>query len=721
MRPAQESLVRGVVTVLACWTIATHIVVGSGGNFYALLGLGPLAIIVGFVARALGPNGSPAPIFASALPDPSRRRGLGVSLFAAFSVAILLLRGQGTLFWWLASAGLIIGLLFLWRETPAPLVPPRPASALTPRHSLALWGLAAASGALALLLHKPENDDGFFIATAARAVDDPSLPLMTTNPTLGMPELALSLPAYKVHSFELLAAAISWVSGLAPIAVFHLLLGPLIAALVPLAYASLYRRVIPGRELIASAVTMVILLALPGTPYGGDPYTHPWLGNTIFLFLLVPLIGAAAWDLARQPDARRFLALACAQIAAIGVTSTALWAAPVTATYFGFAAMAEPGSTQRRLRACGLGLASCAYAVTAGLLIKTAFAAEGVVVGGDPVFPPPELGAEIQNSLGAPTTIALVWLCVLAAWAWQRERAPRNLTLIIPALFAATLMNPYLTEVVAANVTSRYVFYRIFWVLPVPVIMTLLVVAILESSRRWSAVARVVAIAVLVAAVGSASVWGGFVRFGWHNLSIVRFPPDLKVPRPAYDVAEHLHRTLGPDKTVLGLRWINLWLPTFREPPWPLNTRRQYLDSLRRVNRNDEVVQRLLVGAFLGGEIDKWRPFPEPIPDFLGYVERGLTDLHPDALFLAPSMVDREDLRDILLRVGYEPSEVVHGFAIWLRSDGESVEPRPTTEVPRVARRNRDSPPAPPGPVPSPRRGRRPRETWRMRARRLRR
>ncbi len=663
--PVSERLVRVAAIAFGLWTVTTHAVVAFGGSLHLLLGLVPLVLGATVVACRQLPA-APARVSASTVvaADPWARTL--ASALAAVTVGLYLLGGSPNLFWWCIIACLLCGVAVALRG-PARTLPVSPRPALTNLlREHWLWGLSAASASFALLLHRPENDDGMYVATAARAVDDPGAPLLATNPTLGIADLPQSLPAYKVHTLELFAAAISWFSSVPVIGVFHLVIGPIVAALMPLAYASLYRRLLPNHVLRATAITLGIMVLFPRTPYGGDQFAHPWIGNTVFLALLVPLLGVAAWDLAQAPTTRRFFALTLTQIAAIGTTSTALWAAPVTVTYFGVAALAAPAPTARRLRAGMLGLASCGYAVAAGLMIRSALVEFVSPIG--PSLPTPflDLGVAISEALGSPMTTATIWAGVLAGWAWQRHRPARDVALVIPALFAVTLMNPYISAFVGANITSTYVYERVFWVLPVPVLLTLLIHALVESARGWRRPAKVALVAAGILGVASASVWQGFTRHGWNNLAILRFPPGLKVPHPSYDVAAYLHRTLGPGKTVLGGRWVSLWLPTFHDPPFPLATRNHYLDSLRFIGEDRQVVQRLLLGAFLGGEIEAWKPFPEPIPDLMAFMEEGLLDLRADAVFLSPRMADREDVRELLRRTGYRYSESVEGYPIWL-------------------------------------------------------
>jgi hypothetical protein len=149
------------------------------------------------------------------------------------------------------------------------------------------------------------------------------------------------------------------------------------------------------------------------------------------------------------------------------------------------------------------------------------------------------------------------------------------------------------------------------------------------------------------------------------------------VPHPHYEVARRLHELAGPGRTVLAVRWIALWLPTMHDPPVPLASRRQYLDGVYGPDRQRELFQRLLLSAFVGDELDLWRPLPIEIPDLVAYFEEGLGDLRPDVVCLAPAMADRSDVAAALTRTGYAYRESVSGYAVWLLGDRDAQNPGP--------------------------------------------
>ena len=63
------------------------------------------------------------------------------------------------------------------------------------------------------------------------------MPILSSDALHGIPGLSIILPVYRVVSFEMLAATISWVTRLTPLESHHWVLAALFGGLAPLAHA----------------------------------------------------------------------------------------------------------------------------------------------------------------------------------------------------------------------------------------------------------------------------------------------------------------------------------------------------------------------------------------------------------------------------------------------------------------------------------------------------
>ncbi|MEO2005776.1 MAG: DUF6077 domain-containing protein, partial [Candidatus Poribacteria bacterium] len=330
--PLSERIVLGVCAGFALWTLCTNTVVAAGGTLTTLIGLFALAgTVTGIIAFRYRDRGHPK---TPDVPEPTTREPLGrtqqVALATAFGGAAVVSSFLGPIALWalLVVALAVAAWLWVWPETSAVTQP-----ASHPALELGLFALGFACALYALLIHRPDADDAFYINLAVAAVDHPDLPLLARDTLHGRFDLPIHLAVYRLHSYELLNGAVSWLTGFPAIRVFHWGAASVGAFLVPLAFAALFRRLTPKHWLWAT-FALVIVLAAPGEThrwYGNFAFVRIWQGKGIFLFVFLPLIWLAGIRFALQPNPRRWLALAAAQIAALGCSSTALWAAPVAA------------------------------------------------------------------------------------------------------------------------------------------------------------------------------------------------------------------------------------------------------------------------------------------------------------------------------------------------------------------------------------------------------
>ena len=330
--PLSERSIGFACLGFALWTLCSHLVVFAGGSLTQLMILyGVAGAAVLFVARRLPAAGdAPSSEPLAPPPDPAwGRRELGALVLALCAAGLALFWDDPIRLWalWvgiLAAAAAV----FVLREAAVFEAPGQ-----TRGSELSLLALASACALYTLFVHRPDADDSFYVNMAVAAIDHPELPLLAHDTLHGRFDLPIHYPTYRLHSYELWNAGIARLSGIAPLAVFHLVSATLAAMLVPLSQAVLFRRLTP-RTWLFSTLVFVVVLAVPGeTPrwYGNFAFVRMWQGKSILLFVFLPLIYAYALDFARRGDRRSWLRLAAAQIAGLGCSSTALWAGPVGA------------------------------------------------------------------------------------------------------------------------------------------------------------------------------------------------------------------------------------------------------------------------------------------------------------------------------------------------------------------------------------------------------
>jgi hypothetical protein len=191
------------------------------------------------------------------------------------------------------------------------------------RQTLLLWALSLASVVLTLCARKHSGDDYLYLSFAVATADFPSNPVLGFDAVYGL-GLPLQSPFYRVHTIEVLAGLVSYLTGLQAITVCHLVVPAIAAFLMPLALTRLFRLLDPGRWL-PLVVVVILVYALDGTTtlgFTNHGLVRMYQGKAILLSVALPLIAAHGLRFALAPCWKNFVFLTASQIAGIGLNVT---------------------------------------------------------------------------------------------------------------------------------------------------------------------------------------------------------------------------------------------------------------------------------------------------------------------------------------------------------------------------------------------------------------
>jgi hypothetical protein len=617
-----------LIAAFAGWTLLCHATVALGGGLRDLL---RGALVLGFAAvLALGWRRWTAARRSTSTPEGTvQARGLraaegSTSLEArparwvALGLSAALVAGfvwgrDLELWWWLCGAYLVGALLWVLRgEVRSGRAAEDATAATSPAREVAVWSMAVASALIALYAHTVSPDDGYFVNVAAHVVDFPDAPLLRHDTMHGKEGVPLMLSVYRLSSYELLGGAIAYLAGIPALHATQWALAALFSLFFPLAQSRLFRVLVPERWLPGTVVALLMLLFLQqtGQDYGSFSVWRMQQGKAAFLSIAVPLLIAHGVRFALRPTIRGWLWLATVEVAALGMTSTALWAAPVVGVLAVLSG--APLTRAGALRVVAGALASL-YVILAGLALHGASYQElarlsssthgGVTLvnlSAKPIYDPEVLVVAAWTTvLGNGRYAAVALLATLSAWAFCMRPRSARLFLVFALGVWAFALNPYVAMAAAEQVTGGPSYWRVLWLLPVPAALAVL----LSAFGRWPipALRRVVRVPLLIGAALALFVvvpshqvllTPGRVQLGFGKLKM--YPDGLAA-------ATALRDHVPPRSTVVAPERLSHWIVTLQGHPYPLEVRRYYLELLGAHFPPAEIESRDRLTRYVGG------------------------------------------------------------------------------------------------------------------------
>jgi hypothetical protein len=582
--PNSERLCDAVIMAFALWTICAHLVVIAGGGLVVLISLYAGTAVA---AIALRRRWRSAPIAAwaggagpSRRPSPARWAGRwlpgGVALLGFVVTLSFAHARNGLRLWWSAIAllGAFAVAVFLRDEPRVGLpVPSRPAER-------GLWALAVACVVLTLAAHRPDTDDAFYVNVAVAAAETPHHALLSGDTLHGIDGLSIH-PVYRVHSYELWNGAMAYLTGIPAIYVFHWISAAFAALLVPLAHAKLFRLLTPRWWLWSVGVVILVFVVVGETHrwYGNFAFVRMWQGKAVFLSVALPMIYAYGLRFGMQPTTRGWILLGAAQVAAVGLTSTALWAAPASAL-LAIATTLRP--SRQSLTMAAIGLAGSVYVLGQAWLVRARLADLRALwatsAGG-------ESGAHLLGAfittLGDSRVLLFGIGALLVAGAVASSGLARRFAVIGPLVVLLTVLNPYVATWATSNLTGPS-YWRGMWALPMPILMTLVLTSPLRLLPARPLLGRILclgfvtAFALVIPRYSAISATNG-VHVGW---------PTLKVPAASYRWAALVNQSVPPGTQVAVPATIDPWIGTFERHAHPIMVR-HYLRARPTLTREE--------------------------------------------------------------------------------------------------------------------------------------
>jgi hypothetical protein len=403
------------------------------------------------------------------------------------------------------------------------------------------------------------------------ALDRPGDALLAHDGLYGEPGLPPFETWYRLKSYEPLLATVSRLSGADPKELYYLVFPALFALLLVVADWAALREMGGGGGAALGAAAVVLALLAWGDghqTFGNFAFVRLFQGKAVAVAVGVPAAVYYAARFCRAPGVRGWVLLALVQVAALGISGSAVVAVPATALLL-VAAWSAAGRRPRLLWGLAAALPVAAFAAVVAAQLPVAQRLAASASWADVAQLPGVSAAGLTAVLGSGprSTFALFALLLAPLLAPPGRRAVW--TAYVLALLLA-VVNP-LIPALAGRVLLRF-GWRVFWAVPFPLFLGFCVQRL--SMLRFGS-----------ARAPAACAFGLLFAFlpGRGTLSpadgtwLAR--PSLKVP-PEHALAGDLVVRTRQTDLVLAPFEVAEWVTTYRHRPRLLAVRAEYYGAV---------------------------------------------------------------------------------------------------------------------------------------------
>lgn len=654
----------------AAWTVCANVIVRFQGNLKALL----LVAFPVLTAVALFYVRHRRKFEGLAAPPEQRQYGGGWKLvpfdgaaallgILVFFVSVFFLRKGNMFFPWAVA---VVYFVFLaWaalkkKEFPAAAaagsetLPGPPYHGARSRGPIVIWLVGLLAVVLTLTAHRPDIDDAYYVNMAVTAAESPGQPLLRYSSLYDLPDIPISFRPYQFHSVEILAGALSYLTGLPAIAFFHFFLAGLGALLCILAYALLFGLLESRLAALAAVIVLVVLLFLGAThrAYGNFALVRLFQGKAVYATAIVPLIIFYALRYSLRPCWPNWGLLLAAQVCGLGMTSSSLYVTPLLVVVALLAGC--PPINRKSLIVFSAGLASLFYLAVVLLYLLIRFPVSNAT---PQALERPDawaaLGGNVSTVFGLGRPLLFSLFVFLLAWFFLRPGLGRRLALAAPGVFLLTVLNPFLVPLFSR--VEPFEFWRFFWAFPLPFLIAGIVLSPFRLVVRlpgWAVAAASGLLLALFLLIGGSFVLrpSNGVRMG---------PPSLKVDAYYY-LALDLARSVPRSSLVLAPDPVNIWLAAIQPHVYPLRVRGYEFQEIKVRYGSPEVWWREFMVSCVDGIFHS--------PNDRDLFRQGLKRFRLAAVCLPRGLAWRAEAAGLLRESGFVYSRTVRRHDVWVRS-----------------------------------------------------
>lgn len=517
-------------------------------------------------------------------------------------------------------------------------VPPTPSSNW---QKISVTTLVIFGAILVAITHRSDLDDAQYLNFVVTAMDFPSEALFWHSGLWQDHSTPLEMTIYRLHSYELLVAALSYTFGVDHKIFYYLVLPPIFGSVAVLLHWRLARYLLPRHALSILLAWLVLIIALGEShrTFGNFAFVRLYQGKGLLVTVALPLCLLLGLRFAETPDWRRALALSMSVMAGLGMSSSALATVPVLAA--AVIGSGLPGASRDSFkRMVAGGLASLLVLISIGVFILITMRASGDVISG-PTLPAADYG--LSFVLGEGSLGALVLALFPIAPLFVSDNRRRKLYALTTLNFVVGVLNPWVAPFIA-QMLDVALQWRLFWSVPFVISasvsltgLTTILADKLRTPERYFAL-PITLIALLLLSTQWSIAPGNQVVFAF---------PQYKVEPSDHALAAEIVHNAPKRSTIYAPNTVSGWITTFRQHPYPLIVRHMYLDfgQIRNHFGEPELQRRKRVINFLEGN--------DTNPSTIAFFREQLANDRP-AFVAYESRVDSENaIYEVLADAGF--------------------------------------------------------------------
>ncbi|MBF0212329.1 MAG: hypothetical protein HQM00_02055 [Magnetococcales bacterium] len=708
-----ETLTLLPLVALALWTLLCHVTVHLSGNFHDLTRWSwlPLVAIIPAYRWILSarPASKPTPATPATPPQARDWHGFAIvlTLVAIHEFSAIWFPESRLYLFWALAIPLLTRLWIQNRNLPGVTADAPPP--VTRHEGMLLTVLLLLALFVTLIAHRPEPDDQFFSNLAVMTLEHPERPLLSWNGMLWNEGPSSWLAVDRLTSIELGIALVASLLGAEPVAVSHMGFAPLFAVWVVLAQGLLLRHLTPRRWLSVLMVVVFLLFSVGGETGGGFAvfaFVQLFFGKSVLFSALLPLLFLLGLRFMQQGSRRDWILMLLGNIAAVGLSTSGLFLAPV-ATGMGLIANWRPNraDTQRLL----LGVTGCLYPLSTGLALhQTMMATMDTMPWGLSVE------ANLHKVFGAGTSRWLYLTALVGAWSLSTDPRLRRTLLGISFIYVGIFFNPFLYPIFTGYLTGSVTTWRLFFTIPLPIMAALmlisLVAALRPDRRAPEPLSLLLTLPPLLYLSSAVRGWSGFWSMPLATASaalailsatyltrrfrplvallallallttlnhfqadkirkrttltaprtLTHFPPTIKEPPDALAAARYIVTNTPARHSALVPTGVAIWVATLKHAPLQVSTEEIYLDLLKRWLEPGAKERRAPLARYISGT---QRP-----DDAISRLRQGVEAYRIGLIAIHQSNPWLSEIAQTLQSMGFQPS-TQEEYRYWVRAE----------------------------------------------------